>query len=747
MAAFNIADIYAEIDKQATQFGVDPRMAKAFLTVENTGDGDTTSRSTYRADAVSPVGARGLMQVMPSTARGLQKVGLLPADWTHDPANLSSGIAAGLAAMKDMQSRQKNPGDVLELAAMYNGGNYNQQQYLKGGALSPETAKYLPSVQRAYMELGGQMTPQQIERAAMTKQLPGQAAGQRASNSVSTSRSIYDPAALDAFNTAGGLLTNSGGLFDQAFSAVDQRNAAVQTAGVDLMSAIGLAGQAAGAAATKKAELEAAGTLVHSKILEDANLDPRATNGRMQQALAAIDATSVELDRLRPDIDARTKVGFFDNPLEWLVNQTRLPGMIGEYNNIVQVQQDAIGKYDAASSIAGKQISLGTALNADKILESGAALADATAAKAVADQKQVQLQLASKTAADALTAVQLGLQARSVAQQDVQLTRIRQSETQALSDAAASRKVDEKSVSDLNEIIKAAGGVGIDMARFKQLPAAERAQLMQATSGGKFGKDLASSLSFIDEYGSLNGMGQGGQLGVVQWVQKSLQAGDKIAIEEQQKAIATGNKAFNPKNAKLAALAAVGAQYQTQAEGDMRRASEGNPFKLDYATQIKAPELANNVWANVIRKYGPGGPEQLYDKADEKIFIQRALIDIKTSKDPAAAVKKYAADISQFYTLATANQAKETKYSLFGLTKPQKTYSVHLPGLMAKDTDTVDLGNSTKVENFLTNATALEWRRALMNGGINPLSLVPGPAGPTLAALKAINDNRPGVKP
>ena len=77
MASFSIADVFAEIDKQAPQFGVSARNAKLLAAAENTSDGSLAKKTSFSGDAISPMGASGVMQVMPATARGLQAAGFL----------------------------------------------------------------------------------------------------------------------------------------------------------------------------------------------------------------------------------------------------------------------------------------------------------------------------------------------------------------------------------------------------------------------------------------------------------------------------------------------------------------------------------------------------------------------------------------------------------------------------------------------------------------------------------------------
>jgi hypothetical protein len=153
MATWSASDVLQEIGRQAGDFGIDPRVAGALFMSENSASGNATQG---RGDAVSRTGASGVMQVQPGTAKGLQKVGLLPPDWKHDPEDLASQVQAGLAAIKDMSSRVKNPDDPLELAAYYNGGTKGLKTYQSGdlSKLPSETSKYLDKFKTAANTLG-----------------------------------------------------------------------------------------------------------------------------------------------------------------------------------------------------------------------------------------------------------------------------------------------------------------------------------------------------------------------------------------------------------------------------------------------------------------------------------------------------------------------------------------------------------------------------------------------------------------
>lgn len=701
MANFSIDEVMKTVEELAPQYGIDPRTAKSIIVAENTSDG-RIRRSTFSGDATNSNRTMGLGQVIPTTARGLQQAGLLPADWKFDPNDLKSQLSASLAAMKDMKSRMRDPDDPLELGAYYNGGTENWKRYQRGEPLVPETTQYLQK-QRTYMA-DNQMTPQQIERAASQPTSPAMRRG--TSSSTSTTRNVFDAGALDNFNSASGLLNATIG---DAYTALGDRGAGVQAAGANYMDTILQAGIAAGASAAATAGLKAAGEQQRAALLTRANLNPEQTANRMDQALEALDVTSALLEQKRPEIDARMSVGFFDNPLEWLVNQTRLPGMVNEYNGLVGVQKDALQKYEAAKNITASAISMSESIQADKTLEAGAALSNAELKRAEAQAAGVNLQMQQKSAADALQAVQLAGQAASNSLQQLMLTKQLEAVKQGETEAQARVAGEQAALSEFNTLVKAAGGQGLPYDRFKQLPAKTRDEILSANSSGRFGSDIVKALGFVNKYGNWDAMATNGQLAVRTWVNDTAIQVNKDLETIKAQAAAKGDKTFNPDKVEQQLYEAMAARYQNAAVSDMRNQPDANPYKIQYKSIIADPKWTGNAYVEMMKKYGPDGTERQFTNYDEQDFIRRAVTTARLSGDPSGATKKLAADISSFYKQASKEQQMLTKPQMFGLQTPSKTYPVALPiystGTLPK---LVDLGDPTQVENLLTRQVAKE---------------------------------------
>ena len=117
------------IQEAAARYRVPDQWVRAVMHQESGG----------REQAVSPVGAMGLMQVMPATYAGLRSRHRLGDD-PYDPHN---NILAGTAYIREMFDRYGAPGFL----AAYNAGPDRLDQYLSGASPLPdETVNYLAAI-------------------------------------------------------------------------------------------------------------------------------------------------------------------------------------------------------------------------------------------------------------------------------------------------------------------------------------------------------------------------------------------------------------------------------------------------------------------------------------------------------------------------------------------------------------------------------------------------------------------------
>ena len=119
------------MDKHAANAGVSPSLAYAVMRAE----------SSFNPGATSPVGARGLMQLMPDTAAKIVREKGFSADRLYDP---ELNIRLGTRHLKDLLEQYR--GNLVATIASYNAGGHNVNRWLKtyAGLASDEFVESIP---------------------------------------------------------------------------------------------------------------------------------------------------------------------------------------------------------------------------------------------------------------------------------------------------------------------------------------------------------------------------------------------------------------------------------------------------------------------------------------------------------------------------------------------------------------------------------------------------------------------------
>lgn len=120
------------IETASASTAVEPDLLRAVIVVE----------SGFDASAVSPRGARGLMQLMPATAK---------AYGASDASDPAQNIHAGARYLRDLMDRYDN--DLELVLAAYNAGETAVERHRRRVPPYRETRLYIPKVLRIYREL------------------------------------------------------------------------------------------------------------------------------------------------------------------------------------------------------------------------------------------------------------------------------------------------------------------------------------------------------------------------------------------------------------------------------------------------------------------------------------------------------------------------------------------------------------------------------------------------------------------
>lgn len=119
------------IARAAEQYGLDPKLIEAVVQTE----------SDFNAGAVSPVGAQGLMQLMPGTAADLG---------VKDPLDPAQNIDAGSRYLKQLMDRYG--GDTKLALAAYNWGMGNLERHPE--RMPKETVNYVAKISGLMNQVG-----------------------------------------------------------------------------------------------------------------------------------------------------------------------------------------------------------------------------------------------------------------------------------------------------------------------------------------------------------------------------------------------------------------------------------------------------------------------------------------------------------------------------------------------------------------------------------------------------------------
>lgn len=711
----SLDDLKPIVADAAKEFDIPEDSIWRKIRAENSGSVEGAANlKQVRTDAVSPKSAKGIMQVTQVALDDVMQQGLIPAGTRLEGLSPKDQVRIGAAYTKRLRDSYSTDPAIED--AMYNFGPKARFQMDR-----------LPEETQTYLKKSG----------AKMADSDGSADGSTGGTLGSFMGASKDLLAALLGNNKQANQNIEAGARDVS-AVLQKRDAATQISASGQQAAISNAEQTAGKAAEISFQQASLGELLQKQF----NMDPSQTHNEITDSLAEAQRAKDARVSARAEYDQAASVGILDNPLEYLVNQLKLPTLAAK-NNALADQEDL-----ALNNIATKTQMLKNAQNTVV-----ANVADAQKqvaveqAKNVADMARAKL---SDEEAKNLTAQASGkLQLIGLVDKMADNTRatigtvisLQDREDQAAARNALKKDINDKKKSDqadedrLNsrlQLVSDSLGLAEPMTvkRLRQLQNKKDQDVwLNAATTGQMGDDLQSSLGFYLGSGSRANINAQGGASTYLTATKLAQAGAALQSTVEHTAAATGKK-LNSAESKAAAYKL----YEDSVVSSMRSPTDKSdlssstwdktynpyiaPFKSFSAAIATRPELAglktNIMNSSVQTLLGTGVVTGENLTSDQQQQVIGSISKMVETKQITAA--KAAADISVYTSAASAWNRSMNGYSLFAL-PAQDAYLFTMNGEV--DRRKVDLMNPTTLENALIKR-ATEARRVngAFHGGI-----------------------------
>jgi hypothetical protein len=633
MSTYKAGELIPLIEAEAKRQGVDPALALAIFSAENSSDGvlrpDRQVSLTTQGitpGTGKPSGALGLFQVVPTTLRGLAKTGYIPPNL--DYSTLTGQIQAGVAAVKEAAAtsqRVVGKYDPLAAASQYVNGGAGLRGYIGTGEMPEQATGYLKKIGRT---LG--MTP-----TAGTSTAP--ASWGRENRQAAEIPPETRGAQLYAASSPEELTPPSGSSFG---AELPRSLAMLQAMGIE---GAGVAQQGRDAVSKSleaaTAEIQAAQQRSAQELQRDKNiqalmgLDPGNQSSQLIANLAAEAQARETANSLKPAIDQLMAINPMANPVKWIAAQFQLGGLVPQYNAAIQNRDKAMGEMSNKYALAQQAKTMTPAVTLDTIQKESIAKTKMAEAMAMVNSAKVDneninfrarllsekmqwlgQEVAFSNAANRMAMEQLGIEKDKAAQ-----------------------KADQVRLDRINNIRLKYGAPPIaTWKEFSALPKDQQEALINANpQASSPGEAIRNLITFGDVHALQRQPGN------------TAMADQAIAIREavdpQVKAamIKPGAKELDVYQSE------INKQYRDWrtevAGGDMTKASGGNPYRINVEQAARNPQLANNnmaKWATEAAKTMPA------EAIKEKEILAYATAEVKNGKS----VDAVAADVAEFFS-------------------------------------------------------------------------------------------------
>lgn len=673
------------------------------IRAENSGSvSGAANLQQVRTDAVSPKQAKGIMQVTQVALDDVIQNGLIPEGTKLGDLTPKDQVRVGAAYTSLLRNRYGGSTPAVE-DAMY---NFGPKARFQMDRLPTETSDYL-------------------------KKTGATMAGENDTSSTPPSGGMFDSRALLSMLLGNNQQSNANiAQGAQEVSAVQKEASVKRTAGV-----VGQQTAIAGAAdiAARTAEISYQQRVLGEQLQRAFNLDPSVTGNEIETSLAAAQAAKTARVSARAEYDQATSVGLLDDPLQYIVNQIRLPQLAAKNNALADQEDVALENVRNKTSMltAAKNVLVANTADQMKSVELDAAKNTQTLANAKVSEEEAKNLSAVATQKLQLIGItdKMGDNTRATLgtiitlQDREEQAQIRNSAKKALSDAKAADAEDIARFDARLKIVSDSLGMVEPMTtkRLRTLQSKKEQEIWSsAAMSGQMGEDLQKSLAFYLGNGSRNQITASGGASTYLTAQKLADAGASYQSTVERMSLATGKK-MSSAESKVAGYKL----YEDEVTDSMRSPTDKtdlssskwdrtyNPYVAPFKSFTGAinvrPELAglknNLVTAQITALLSTDTVkgENLTSEQQQQVFGSIAKQVEMKQVTPA----KAAADISVYISAASAWNRQMNGYSLFALPN-QESYLFTADGGFGGGRKKIDLMNPGTLENYLIKRAVSE---------------------------------------
>lgn len=690
MSALDSKLILQAIEVEAKKQGVDPEIAKAIFMSENGSiqNGTLQVRPMVDTNTTSPKGAFGIMQVIPSTFKGLVQKGYLPP--TTDMSNWRGQITAGVAGIKERMDAGIS--DPVELAISYNGSPDVLDGFRKKGHLNPETSEYVQKFTAARNMLGGKpgtvSTTERLSTTISSRNVPDEE-----KNALSSMHSNFVTLAENIGTQVKGLTDDILGISKRAADATKA------------------SGDAAAKVAETTGQVEVAKVENVNSILNAVGINMQGNNEALVKNLRELEQTKNARMEVSKEISKLRSTSLLDDPVGWLFNNLKAMPMVQQHNALAQHENAAAKNIAELQQLASQQIAIQPAAIQQSLQEK--ALAEAQLARAEAQAKIAGIESTTKQYVSRTLLEQLNASGAAFNQRMAiaNLLFEKESTTFATTDSASAKaeKEAQDKLGPINLMIADLGVptmVSFTPTTFKALNKDMQDKLVKAAQFGRWGETVGEAVTMMRSII--------GDPGIQQLVQRDPMRGKflETAVRGGMEAVSRAeadqrirsnpmhqfHKLKTPEERLEWGINAWQAEQEEMAKSkNFMHLSDDSPLRLNYKYAADLAQLKGNRFATFVNEQINGGPNSVGIKIDEKVLLGKAVAEIQLDPSKLPLVAK---ELKDFYTIGLANQHMRTGASVLGFKMP-KTYPVRTSLNTFFDRD-VDLTNTASLENWLT---------------------------------------------